>query len=115
MKWRAMVLAMAAVVVSGCGVTEDKRQAEEVAGGCFQCVKQKDFEGACAYYSPKFFEPRRGGSGSSCWGRSAASLVWALVCSGVAIARKLGALSPAPLPGQDARAARAGSLAHELV
>ncbi len=56
MKWQAMALVMAAVVVSGCGVSEEKRQAEEVASGCFECVKQKDFEGAAAYYSPKFYQ-----------------------------------------------------------
>lgn len=56
MRRLGVAIGLAALVVSGCGLGQEKGKAEEVASGYFERVKQKDFEGALDFYSPKFYQ-----------------------------------------------------------
>ncbi len=56
---RARVWAASAAVVlvaCGCGVKQQKAEAEGVATACFDCVKEGDFEGTLDFYSAKFYQ-----------------------------------------------------------
>ena len=58
MKGYALLLLglLAGAVPTGCGVGEDKGEAEYFAGSFFETVKVKDFDTVLTFYSPKFFE-----------------------------------------------------------
>jgi hypothetical protein len=50
-----MVMLFVAVGCAGCGFTEDRREAEQLAEQYFAKAKAEDLDGVLALYSPRFF------------------------------------------------------------
>ena len=53
----AFLVVLAAVgLTAGCGMGQDKGDAEYFAGSFYETIKVKDFQTVLTFYSPKFFE-----------------------------------------------------------
>lgn len=56
-RWKAVVVMIfVAAGCSGCGFTEDRQEAEQLAEQYFAKAKAEDLDGMLSLYSPRFFE-----------------------------------------------------------
>jgi len=51
-----ILLLLVSIVALGCGIISDKADAKKVATSLFEAIRNKDFDTAITFYSPKFFE-----------------------------------------------------------